>query len=319
MVGSRALIHLVPIALLLLGWPLAARAPVAAAASPATRAPLAATAPRQPVLAVPQALMHRAAVPVIVEMADASQRAALRPGSSQLQSLLGGVRAHLLDVLHAEHARDVYAFHLVPQIAATVPGTDLPRLLAQPGVRAIVLDQWHRLAPTSGMAGVARAVAAAGTGPNGVRRVVDVAQTVEPESFDLTGAHLAQAHGYDGTGVRVAVIDSGLDVTQPDLAGLLATDAHGTPLRVDFTGTDLQDTVGHGTACAGLIAAQGRVLYTADTLFQARSAPPQIYPVPAGPQIVYRSHFHVYGMARGVRLLSAKIFDPRVPNEGGYD
>jgi subtilisin family serine protease len=228
------------------------------------------------------------------------------------------VRAHLLAVLRAEHARDVYAFHLVPQIAATVPGADLPRLLAQPGVRAIVLDQWHRLAPTSGLAGVARAVAAAGTGPHGVRRVVDVAQTVEPESFDLTGAHLAQAHGYDGTGVRVAIIDSGIDITQPDLAGLLATDAHGRPLRVDFTGTDLQDTVGHGTACAGLIAAQGRVRYTADTLFQARSAPPQIYPVPTGPQLVYRSHFHVHGMAPGVRLLAAKIFDTRVPNEGGF-
>ncbi|HKC74050.1 MAG TPA: S8 family serine peptidase, partial [Chloroflexota bacterium] len=267
MVRSRSLIHLVPVALLLLGWPLAARAPVAAAAPLAARAPLAAAAPRQPVLAVPRALLHRAAVHVIVEMTGASPTAALRPRSSQLQSLLAGVRAHLLAVLGAEHARDVYAFHLVPQIAATVPGADLPGLLAQPGVRAIVLDQWHRLAPTSGVASVARAVAAAGTGPTGVRRVVDAAQTVEPESFDLTGAHMAQAHGYDGAGVRVAIIDSGLDVTQPDLAGLLATDAQGTPLRVDFTGTDLQDTVGHGTACAGLIAAQGRGLYTADTLF----------------------------------------------------
>src|SRR5918911_5051620 len=108
MVRSRALIHLVPIALLLLGWPLAAHAPVAAAASLATRAPLAAPAPRQPVLAVPQALMHGAAVPVIVEMTDPSQRAPLLAGSSQLQGLLAGVqlqgllagvRAHLLDVL----------------------------------------------------------------------------------------------------------------------------------------------------------------------------------------------------------------------------
>jgi subtilisin family serine protease len=259
-------------------------------------------------------------------MTDASPTALLPRASSQQQSLLAGMRAHLLDVLRAEHARDVYVFHLVPEIAATVAGADLPGLLAQPGVRAIELDQWHRLVPTSGAASVAHgaasvahAAAAAGTGPNGVRRVVDVAQTVEPESFDLTGAQVAQAHGYDGAGVRVAIIDSGIDVTQPDLAGLLATDAHGAPLRVDFTGTDLQDTVGHGTACASLIAAQGRVLYTADTLFQARSAPPQIYPVPTGPQIVYRSHFHVYGMARGVRLLSAKIFDTRVPNGGGYD
>src|SRR3954447_14149637 len=62
MVRSRSPIHLVPVALLLLGWPLAARAPFAAAASlaaraplaaaatVAARAPLAAAAPRQPVL-----------------------------------------------------------------------------------------------------------------------------------------------------------------------------------------------------------------------------------------------------------------------------
>src|SRR2546423_8310751 len=180
MVRSRSLIHLVPVALLLLGWPLAARAPVAAAAPLAARAPLAAAAPRQPVLAVPRALLHRAAVHVIVEMTGASPTAALRPRSSQLQSLLAGVRAHLLAVLGAEHARDVYAFHLVPQIAATVPGADLPGLLAQPGVRAIVLDQWHRLAPTSGVASVARVAATAGTAPNGVSRVDDVAQTVWP-------------------------------------------------------------------------------------------------------------------------------------------
>jgi subtilisin family serine protease len=219
--------------------------------------------------------MHRAAVHVIVEMNDPSPSARFLSESPQLQSLLASMRAHLLDVLRAAHARNVYAFHLIPAIAATVAGADLPGLLAQPGVRAIVLNQWRRLLPAPGAASTALAAAAAGAGPNGVRRVVDMAQTVEPESFDLTRANVAQAHGYDGDGVRVAVIDSGLDVTQPDLAGTLATDVRGVPLRVDFTGTDLQDAVGHGTACASLIAAQGRVLYTADTLFQARSAPPQ--------------------------------------------
>src|SRR5205823_5396003 len=102
--------------------------------------------PAGPVIAVPRALLHRAAVPVIVEMTDASQRAlplpptasatwaaptaGRRPARGRLSPT--AVRAHLLAVLRAEHARGVYAFHLVPQIAATVPGVVLPRLLAQP-------------------------------------------------------------------------------------------------------------------------------------------------------------------------------------------
>ena len=158
MVRSRALIHLVASALLLLGWPLGARVPVSAAAGNLT------SVGRQPVLAIPRALMHRAAVPVIVEMNDPSPSARFLSESPQLQSLLASRRAHLLDVLRADHARNVYAFHLIPAIAATVAGADLPGLLAQPGVRAIVLDQWHRLVPTSGAASVARAAAAAGTG-----------------------------------------------------------------------------------------------------------------------------------------------------------
>src|SRR5947207_15569068 len=112
MVRSRALIRLVPVALLvgvcntpLLGMPLAARTPVSAAAPRQLVA-----APRQPVLAVPRALMRRAAVHVIVEMNDPPPADVLLRGSSQLQDLLTGVRGHLLDVLRARHARDVQAF-----------------------------------------------------------------------------------------------------------------------------------------------------------------------------------------------------------------
>ncbi|MEV0380470.1 type VII secretion-associated serine protease mycosin [Nonomuraea sp. NPDC050643] len=50
-----------------------------------------------------------------------------------------------------------------------------------------------------------------------------------------------------GEGVTVAVVDSGVDVTHPQLAGVVAR-------QVDLTGTDLRDCVGHGTAVAGIIA-----------------------------------------------------------------
>lgn len=62
----------------------------------------------------------------------------------------------------------------------------------------------------------------------------------------------------DGTGVTVAVIDSGVDRGHPAIAGRLDRS-----LRVDIEGEDVhviddtgaEDVVGHGTACAGIVAA----------------------------------------------------------------
>lgn len=50
-----------------------------------------------------------------------------------------------------------------------------------------------------------------------------------------------------GEGVTVAVVDSGVDATHPQLAGTVTR-------QVDLTATDLRDCVGHGTAVAGIIA-----------------------------------------------------------------
>ncbi|GAA1381144.1 type VII secretion-associated serine protease mycosin [Catellatospora chokoriensis] len=69
--------------------------------------------------------------------------------------------------------------------------------------------------------------------------------------------HLAQAHQINkGAGVTVAVIDTGVDATHPDLKGSVVAGA-------DFSrggGSDgLLDTDGHGTAMAGLIVGHGRI------------------------------------------------------------
>ncbi|ARQ68176.1 type VII secretion-associated serine protease mycosin [Streptomyces marincola] len=57
-----------------------------------------------------------------------------------------------------------------------------------------------------------------------------------------------------GAGVSVAVIDSGVDVTNPQLADAVAAD-RGADLT-DADGGSTTDTVGHGTKVAGIIAAR---------------------------------------------------------------
>lgn len=52
-----------------------------------------------------------------------------------------------------------------------------------------------------------------------------------------------------GRGIKIAVLDTGIDVNHPDLEAAIAGHA-------DFSGDGIEDRNGHGTHCAGIIAAQ---------------------------------------------------------------
>ncbi|MEV1330933.1 S8 family serine peptidase [Micromonospora costi] len=71
-------------------------------------------------------------------------------------------------------------------------------------------------------------------------------------SVPMIGAPTAWAAGYDGTGVTVAVLDSGIDDSHPDLAGKVVARHNFVP--ENETGVDLN---GHGTHVSSTIAGSG--------------------------------------------------------------
>jgi type VII secretion-associated serine protease mycosin len=81
---------------------------------------------------------------------------------------------------------------------------------------------------------------------------------IRDAQWHLTSLGVEKAQAIStGQGVTVAVIDTGVDGTHPDLAGSLLP---GADFAQDGHGDGLIDVDGHGTATAGLIAAHGRAL-----------------------------------------------------------
>lgn len=71
------------------------------------------------------------------------------------------------------------------------------------------------------------------------------------ESVPQIGAPAAWAAGFDGTGVKVAVVDTGIDANHPDLAGKVVAERN-------FSGAEgTQDGNGHGTHVASTVAGSG--------------------------------------------------------------
>lgn len=90
------------------------------------------------------------------------------------------------------------------------------------------------------------------------------------------GADQAWNAGYDGTGVKVAVLDTGVDATHPDLAGQVVAEQNFS------AAADAKDRHGHGTHVASIAAGTGA-----------------------------KSSGAFKGVAPGAKVLSGKVLDDR--------
>lgn len=113
-------------------------------------------------------------------------------------------------------------------------------------VSEVFLDEYkYRLQDAPAEEAFAAKAAALAAGPP-----VETADIWWASTSEVMGAEDVWAQGIDGTGVVVAVLDTGCDITQNDLADAIVD-------YKSFTSEAFHDVDGHGTATAGLVASRG--------------------------------------------------------------
>jgi serine protease AprX len=162
--------------------------------------------------------------------------------------LVGQLTSHLLG------ARLLEQYRVIPAIVVSLPSSLLTTLAADPNVRFISPDGPVQVLPQE--APVAKKAA-----PQPKPRPADEKKSgITPANLDTTypfdvnapaawsGAASWDRHNLTGANVAVAVVDSGVDASHPDLAGRVVS------INVNHNSNNANDGYGHGTHVAGVIA-----------------------------------------------------------------
>jgi len=121
-----------------------------------------------------------------------------------------------------------FEYRAVAGVAATVPNRSVLRALASSSARLIPDRRVTAIAKPGG--------GGSGSSPQ-----------VTPKGVERIGGPHSSARG---SGVGVAIVDTGLDFDHPDLAGAIATRCH------DSFGGNCRDGDGHGTHVGGIVGAR---------------------------------------------------------------
>ena len=104
-----------------------------------------------------------------------------------------------------------------------------------------------------------------------------------------------------GRGVRVAIVDSGIDTEHPDLKGKVreSVEAVAEDGKINFHPSTSGDQAGHGTACAGIISSVARdaELYSVKVLGPNASGSGDMFLV--GLDYAIKQKFHVINLSLG--------------------
>lgn len=107
--------------------------------------------------------------------------------------------------------------------------------------------------------------------------------------------------GRTGRGVRVAIVDSGIDTEHPDLQGKVkeSVEIVTEDGRLEFRPSTSGDQAGHGTACAGIITslAPDVDLYSVKVLGPQGSGSGEMFLV--GLDYAIKQKFHVINLSLG--------------------
>ena len=171
---------------------------------------------------------------VRVIVAVVAPEVSMRSSRGIVSDAVSALRSSVVESLHA--AADVEPWGRGPVFSAEIERADFERLSHDPRVRAIAIDRGG--------------------------------QGALMESVPLVRADVVHAQGFDGHGITVAVLDSGIDVTSPNFAGRVVgqqcfcdnLDGSGCCPNGETVQSGLDsalDDSGHGTHVSGIIAGNG--------------------------------------------------------------